>query len=227
MSSEKIITMEKRIRKSFTLIELLVVIGIIAILASMLLPALSKSKQMARRSQCGNIEKQIFLAGSYYTNDYNEYVAPCSTQENSTGYEFAEFLHELDYIKHSGPGYTEDCVEDYSNPIANKERKYGINIDTKNKSGVSGCIGFTTAGWLPSKMHKISEFSKPTQTIYFMCHSSNVLAEWGFGPPNFQAYLDRVDRHGTGVNQAFLDGHVKYSSIVSIPRTLTTYWTGQ
>src|SRR5688500_2786466 len=74
--------------RAFTLIELLVVVAIIAILASLLLPALSKGKSAALATECRGNLRTIGLAMRMYVNDFDFYppVSPGGVMGASPAY---------------------------------------------------------------------------------------------------------------------------------------------
>jgi prepilin-type N-terminal cleavage/methylation domain-containing protein len=83
--------------KAFTLIELLVVIAIIAILAAMLLPALSKAKLKAQGIQCMSNHRQLTLAWRMYAEDNADRLVYASHSPNSTENEHAWTWTELNF----------------------------------------------------------------------------------------------------------------------------------
>ena len=76
---------------NFTLIELVVAMAIIAILASLLLPALKKAKDTAIRISCMNTQKALGLACAYYRSDYDGWIINANPP-NGTGLFWFSFL---------------------------------------------------------------------------------------------------------------------------------------
>lgn len=111
-------TCKSFIVRVFSLIELLVVIVIIAILASLLLPALNKSREKSKIIACANNLKQLGSGFGFYQNDYDGWFPPMWAPDagNSLGYDatqswrqkFIDNKYVTDVTKYSG---TDEVIE--------------------------------------------------------------------------------------------------------------------
>jgi prepilin-type N-terminal cleavage/methylation domain-containing protein len=91
-------------KRGFTLLELLVVIAIIGILATMLLPVLSRAKSAAQKTTCINNERQINLAVHSYVQDH----ADAFSDTNAVQFAYKDFIQP--YLGRSGDAQTNDVL---------------------------------------------------------------------------------------------------------------------
>lgn len=79
-------------RRAMTLIELLVVISIIAVLATLLLPALATGREMARKAMCGAHIRQLAIAAMAYADDHDDILPPASIGPHQPHIEWKDLI---------------------------------------------------------------------------------------------------------------------------------------
>ena len=100
-------TATRRPRPAFTLIELLVVIAIIALLVSILLPSLTRAKELARTAICASNEKAVFGGLAMYAEEWNGWIATCGNNFNKLDTFWWEYLWQFP-PEESTSGYQAD-----------------------------------------------------------------------------------------------------------------------
>ena len=191
-------------KKAFTLIELLVVIAIIAILAAILFPVFGRARENARRASCQSNLKQVGLAMYQYAQDYDERLV-----KEYWGSEIYPYTKSREILQCPSEKYPQD-----PRPCSGWYTDYSLNMGIMRGRGANFRIGV-----------QLSQIEYPAFTLMLMEQYPSVNANlspsdgrgvsWtnqrgggasGLALSNQLAW----DRHFSGSNILFADGHVKW-----------------
>ena len=211
-------------KKYFTLIELLVVIAIIAILASILLPALTRSKEKAKDAACKALLKQYGLATSMYCSDNEDYLPDIRNYLNNESHFLSYFGNRVlsqNIARCPGDNVTEKL---------NRVKLFMIDDDEDVKVSIAPSRANMSDSAAPS--------SNGTAKMYEKCFGYSLnpalrgtFFDYQFNPGSSSEQIRSKDnpvceatgpktcsfafRHNNWCNIVYMDGHVGAMSLIN------------
>jgi prepilin-type processing-associated H-X9-DG protein/prepilin-type N-terminal cleavage/methylation domain-containing protein len=201
--------MRYRKKTFFTLIELLIVIAIIAILASMLLPALKRARMSAKSLACINLQKNVGAASVLYADDWNGWLLVPSSP--NFGCSRIYWLKQIAPYWGGDGRYDSEVSSSWSKlcsqkiiacPVTPNEILYGRNENT----------GFSPFGQPNGyTQYSLKDFQKPSCKIIFgdtydyYDDPTYWVNNYLYSSPDYIG-----DRHNNGINVLFADNHVSW-----------------
>lgn len=220
-------TEKKKTAFQFTILELLIVVAIIAMLAALLLPALSRAKESGKQISCKNKMKQFALCTEMYSNDHNGYL-PCGYGDYGVINRNDAEVKLMPYLESrtTNAGDAKIAESHFHCPSAsgcsyapsNPERWLGYSMNAYivryyNTVKVSGHRAISKAAHAeyPTKLLLMVDGGNPNNTGDLNEWVTYSIGGW-MASPDYDTVNHLAQRHSNGLNILFVDGHVSWFS---------------